>query len=282
LPAALAAEHLAADVSVDEPCAPDCHLMSVHRRTPDADIFFLSNRDAAPRLLSVTFRLKHRVPELWRAETGEAQCLVYQTTPRGVRVQLPFAAQDAYFVVFRPDSPGLHAQATARRRELLLGVKGPWQVDFQPERGAPARTELPQLLDLSASLDPGIKYFAGAATYRASFELPRLRSGISSRLILDLGSVHELAVVRLDGQIVGTAWHAPFEISLPAGVAAGRHALEIRVDTLWVNRLIGDQQPGAARIAYAPQSPYTAGSSLLPSGLLGPVRILRESLNDTD
>jgi hypothetical protein len=75
---------------------------------------------------------------------------------------------------------------------------------------------------------------------------------------------------------LGTLWHAPFEIPLPPSVAAGRHELEIRVDTLWVNRLIGDQQPGATRIAFAPQSPYTASSALMPSGLLGPVRILTD------
>jgi hypothetical protein len=276
LRAALDAEHLAADVAVDEPCAPDCHLMSAHRRTSDADIYFLSNRDNAARSLRVTFRVKHRVPELWRAETGETQTLMYRETPKGVQVQLPFAAEDAFFVVFRQATPGVHALSPQRARELLLSVNGPWQVDFESGRGAPASAAFPQLRDLSTYLDSGIKYFSGAATYRANFELPRPRSGSARRLILDLGTVHELAVVRLDGEILGTAWHAPFEIPLPAGVAAGRHELEIRVDTLWVNRLIGDQQPGATRIAFAPQSPYTARSSLTPSGLLGPVRIFDE------
>jgi hypothetical protein len=277
LPAALAAEHLSADVSVNEPCAPDCHLMSVHRRTSDADIYFLSNRDSAARLLRVTFRLKHEIPELWRAETGGTQRLVYRETPQGIEVQLPFVAHDAFFVVFRRGSHGTQAQPPASRREFLLNIKGPWQVDFQTGRGAPASAELSQLLDLSTSQDPGIKYFSGAASYRASFELPSSLEGGRRRLMLALGGVHELAVVRLDGKTLGITWHAPFEIPLPGGVAAGRHDLEVRVDTLWVNRLIGDQQPGAARIAFAPQSPYSASSSLMPSGLLGPVTIFAES-----
>jgi hypothetical protein len=42
---------------------------------------------------------------------------------------------------------------------------------------------------------------------------------------------------------------------------------------LWPNRLIGDRQPGAKPVAFAPVSPYRADSPLLPSGLLGPVRL---------
>jgi hypothetical protein len=43
-----------------------------------------------------------------------------------------------------------------------------------------------------------------------------------------------------------------------------------------VNRLIGDQQPGVTdkdKITFADVKPYKATSPLLPSGLLGPVRI---------
>ena len=41
---------------------------------------------------------------------------------------------------------------------------------------------------------------------------------------------------------------------------------------LWVNRLIGDQQPGVTKkYTYTAQQFYRADSPLLPSGLLGPV-----------
>ena len=44
----------------------------------------------------------------------------------------------------------------------------------------------------------------------------------------------------------------------------------------WVNRLIGDQQPGATKYTFADITPYKADSPLLPSGLLGPVVVERE------
>jgi hypothetical protein len=52
--------------------------------------------------------------------------------------------------------------------------------------------------------------------------------------------------------------------------------LEIKVTNAWVNRLIGDEQPGTAtKYTFADIRPYKADSPLLESGLLGPVRILR-------
>jgi hypothetical protein len=55
----------------------------------------------------------------------------------------------------------------------------------------------------------------------------------------------------------------------------GENHLEVQVTNLWPNRLIGDKQPGAQRIAFTTFDPYKADSPLLPSGLIGPVTILR-------
>ena len=58
----------------------------------------------------------------------------------------------------------------------------------------------------------------------------------------------------------------------------GANALQVKVTNLWVNRLIGDRQPDAAKkYTYTTQQFYQAGSPLLPSGLLGPVRIVRSA-----
>jgi hypothetical protein len=47
-----------------------------------------------------------------------------------------------------------------------------------------------------------------------------------------------------------------------------------------VNRLIGDQQSYAVRkYTFTDFTPYKADSPLLPSGLLGPVRIITDAQN---
>jgi hypothetical protein len=56
----------------------------------------------------------------------------------------------------------------------------------------------------------------------------------------------------------------------------GANTLEVKVTNLWVNRIIGDQQPEVAKkYTFTSQSVYQAASPLLPSGLLGPVRVVR-------
>jgi hypothetical protein len=274
--AALNGEAISPDVAIGEPCAGDCGLMSLHRHTPEADIYFLSNRQNAARTLRLTFRVKDLVPELWRAESGVIQQLAYRQTAQGVEAQLRFDANDAFFVVFRkttPHSPEFAAQSAPVE---LMRIQGPWQVRFQSGRGAPERSTFAQLRDLSTFEDAGIRFFSGTASYSTTISVSAQPASLQRKWVLDLGEVHELAMVFLDGRLLGTVWHAPFTIGLPADLKAGAHALEIRVDNLWVNRLVGDKQPGATPVAFAPQSPYSANSPLMPSGLIGPVRMLRE------
>jgi hypothetical protein len=55
----------------------------------------------------------------------------------------------------------------------------------------------------------------------------------------------------------------------------GKNVVTIKVVNAWVNRLIGDQQPNATKYTYADIAPYTADSPLQPSGLLGPVVVVK-------
>ena len=57
----------------------------------------------------------------------------------------------------------------------------------------------------------------------------------------------------------------------------GANTIEIRVTNLWVNRLIGDAQQNAEKVAFTVSPAYTPGAPLRPSGLLGPVRIFEAS-----
>jgi hypothetical protein len=65
-------------------------------------------------------------------------------------------------------------------------------------------------------------------------------------------------------------------VDVTSALRPGANTLEIKVANLWVNRLIGDKQPGVTKTyTYTAVEFYRADSPLLPSGLLGPVRIVR-------
>jgi beta-galactosidase/beta-glucuronidase len=137
---------------------------------------------------------------------------------------------------------------------------------------------LPALASWTENGDPGVKYFSGTATYTKTVDVPDGWSGNGARVLLDLGSVKNVADVRMNGRSVGTAWKAPFRVDVTDALNRGPNSLEIHVSNLWPNRLIGDKQIGVTRkYAFAVSDPYRADSPLLPSGLLGPVQFLRVS-----
>jgi len=153
-------------------------------------------------------------------------------------------------------------------------VDGPWTVVFPPGLGAPPLAVFDRLVSWTGSMEAGIRYFSGTATYRKEVNLPGRLFGLGLHQFLDLGSVKNLARVRVNGKDLGVLWKEPFRVEVTGAAKPGENQLEVEVTNLWPNRMIGDQaQPAAKRITWASVSPYTETSPLLPSGLLGPVVI---------
>ena len=178
-------------------------------------------------------------------------------------------------MVFRPAQKGEKARGRLVRKpsaKHLLSITGPWKVEFQKGRGAPDCIDLPALADLSTSSAEGVRHFSGTAVYKTSIKIP----GGSGRLQLDLGDVFNIAEVYLNGRFCGTVWKEPFRVDISEAAVRGMNSLEVRVTNLWPNRLIGDAaKPSAERLTYSPIEFYKAGDPLLPSGLVGPVSIIR-------
>ena len=270
LEAALRAEGVAPDYQLR--AAPDAELLALHRRTRDADIYFVSNQKDRPEDVRAAFRVTGRAPEIWRAKDGTAEALGFRIGDGVTETNLRLEPHEAVFVVFRKPTELREWNGPLREVAVAASVEGPWAVSFGPGSAAPAPTIFPALTSWSESEDPQVRYYSGQATYRTSLTLKRPARG--EHVFLDLGDVRELAAVEVNGKPVGTAWHAPYRLDVTLALRPGRNEIAIRVVNLWPNRLIGDKQPGAKPVTFAPMSPYTAASPLLPSGLLGPVRLL--------
>lgn len=270
--AALAAIGAAPDFTFAAQAA-DADIQFVHRRLADGELYFVSNRKARPEQLEARFRVAGKAPELWRADTGAVEPLSYRIDGGETVVPLEMRAGESFFVVFR--APAAQSTRTVAKPvpALVADVAGPWNVAFQEGRGAPASIELSKLGSLSDQAEPGVKYFSGVATYTTSFIVPKgVRAG--APLWLDLGQVGDVAEVRVNGKPAGNLWKSPYRVDVGALVRPGRNRLEVKVANLWVNRLIGDQQPGAEKIAFTAGKTYTAKAPLRPSGLIGPVRLM--------
>ena len=159
----------------------------------------------------------------------------------------------------------------------LKTIEGPWNVAFQPGRGAPASITLDKLISWPDSTDPGVKYFSGVGTYTKTVQASPEWFKKRAKLWIDLGDVKNLAEVRVNGKSLGIVWHTPYRVDATSALKPGANEVTIKVINAWVNRLIGDQQPGATKYTFADVKPYRANSPLQPSGLLGPVRVYSEA-----
>ena len=146
-------------------------------------------------------------------------------------------------------------------------------MSFQPDRGAPDGVlRMDALRPLNSFEEDGIRYFSGTASYATSVDLPALEPG--QRLWLDLGQVGDVAEVWLNGEYAGTSWFAPDRVEITDLAQESENRLEVRVANRWINRLIGDVQPGAEPVAKVVSPTYVPDAPLRPSGLIGPVTVL--------
>jgi hypothetical protein len=176
---------------------------------------------------------------------------------------------------------------------------GPWALTFPPGWGAPAKLSLDKLTSWSEHSDPGVKYFSGTATYITDASLPTELFARGRRLYLDLGKVEVMAQAKLNGSDLGLLWKPPFVVDVTETAKAGTNVLEVKVVNLWINRMIGDEQmpedslrnsngtlkqwpewltegkgSPTGRYTFTSWRLWKKGDALVPSGLLGPVRIL--------
>lgn len=245
----------------------------IHRRTESADIYFVNNREPAAVELSAEFRVSGKGVELWDAVSGARRAVPGESGEGTTKVALALPPCGSVFVVFRGQPSAATTAPEAREASTLTG---PWSVTFDPQWGGPPRpVEFANLADWTTRPEPGIRFYSGTAAYQKNWTWDGAAG--ESGLLLDLGEVRELAEVKLNGRSLGIVWSPPFRVAIPAGaLRKGSNQLEIEVVNFWPNRIIGDASlPESQRLTRTNIRTLTAGTQLMRSGLMGPVRVFR-------
>jgi hypothetical protein len=253
----------------------DARLLFLHRKLADGDIYFVDNRMDRDETVDASFRVMGKLPELWHAETGRSEPVSFHISGGRTTIPLHLEPWGTVFVVFRKATGETSRNLPKVTETQMATVDGAWKVNFQPDRGAPASITLDKLSPWSDNAESGVKYFSGTGTYTQMVQAPQAWFKKGAHLWLDLGDVKNLAEVTVNGMNLGVVWHAPYRVDVTSALKPGANELTIKVTNAWVNRLIGDEQPGATKYTFADVKPYKATSPLLPSGLLGPVAVVR-------
>lgn len=154
-------------------------------------------------------------------------------------------------------------------------VTSTWQVHFDQKNGGTADEEFPELVSWTRKENPIVKYFSGTAIYKTTVTIDSTQLATSARIFMDLGVVKNIADLSINGTPAGVLWKAPFRTAdIKPLLKEGDNLLEIKITNVWRNRMIGDVQPGEKHPVTAIRRFYKSTDKLLPSGLLGPVRII--------
>jgi alpha-L-rhamnosidase len=249
------------------------HLLFVQRHIGDAELFFVTGQNATPQKVEASFRVSGYAPEFWDAAAGTIKDAPYRMEGGRTIVPLDMSPNGAIFVMFRKRTSAKQRVIPAKSPQEIATLDQGWAVTFRHPGpgGKTTPAEMPKLISWTELADPALKYFSGTATYTRSFTLKEKPQG---RIMFDLGEVGEIAELFVNDKSAGIAWTPPFMLDISKLVKRGENRLRIEVANLWVNRMIGDMQPGAAKVANVQGNPYKDSSPLRSSGLLGPVRVI--------
>ena len=269
----------------------------VHRRLPDAEVYFLANTGNRPLALGARFRAATPHAERWDALTGGVERLEV----RAGEIALDLEPYGSRVVVFRSDAgsaPAAKARAAAASLELGSG----WTVSFGgPEAGVPV--DLPH----SWPSDPARRFFSGTATYRLTVRPPAAFRAPEARAYLDFGEarplerealpggtlrgssfaallappVREAATVFVNGRRAGSVWAPPWRVDVTDLLRDGGNEIRVDVYNTAINQLaeggrLPDMRPVVERYGQRARLQDLEGLQPLPSGLLSPPRLRLE------
>ncbi|MDV3455756.1 glycosyl hydrolase [Sphingomonas sp. HF-S4] len=267
--------------------APDPTLGFVHRKLPEGDLYFVANTGNLPVQTRARFAGDRGTGAWWDAMTGKR----WSAGTGDIAIEL--APYETRFLMFGAAAPGSVARASASVRALT----GAWRVQFpgRDERGLGSRRPWAD--------DPDTRFFSGTATYRLRFDaapaagrcfaldfgvgVPRAEAagGRSSRPVAAIDApIRDAAIVRLNGQVVGTVFAPPYRLEIGKALRPGENLLEIQVSNTMLNRLAGrapaDFRLLTARYGERFQNQDQGKIAPQPSGLLGPVSLVEAEASD--
>ncbi len=273
----------------------------VHRRTLDADLYFVANTSNAPLATEATFRVAAAAAERWDPLTGDVVSMPARraAAATGTTVSLDLPAYGSIVIVF-PSASTTRAGSTARPRPSQsrpapapLDISGGWRVRFGPEAATEEWSTLRSWTD-----DERTRFFSGVATYEKSVEVPAAMLQRGHAVVLDFGAarplpvggpnarvqawleapVREAAVITVNGARAGSVWCPPYALDVTAYLRPGPNSFRIDVANLAINHMAGRALPDYRLLnlrygtRFEPQDMDQVQP--VPAGLLGPLRLV--------
>lgn len=241
-----------------------------HRRLADAEVYFLFHEGKEPLETAATFEGSGS-PQCWDAVTG-ATARIEGWSRRGKHVRIPLRLEPfetkTIVLVSGTARPDKVAATTYEKITEARRLDGDWSFTLEgKERSGPLKTWS----------DYGSPGYSGTVLYRKQFQCA---ANATKDLYLDLGDVKYSAKVRLNGRDLGVRAWQPFRWAVGDALQSGSNLLEVEVTNTAANELAGSPERlkeiearGWLKNSYS-RIYLKFDAEMVPSGLLGPVRLL--------
>lgn len=267
----------------------------VHRVTPDAEIYFIANTSNTSQRFKATFRVQGLKPEWWNPLDGSVQPATVETqTNTGTTLTLELPPYGSRVVVFSKRVINAEPSSVASETEAIDLSRG-WRVSF----GAGIPALMQELTSWTAN--DATRYFSGVATYEKDVEISAELIRDNPQLKLDFGQgspipiqalrngmqawyegpIREAAVVYVNDKRAGALWCPPYSIDVTGMVRPGANKIRVMVANTAMNHMAGRSLPDYRLLnlrygeRFQPQDMDKVQP--IPSGLLGPIRLIPQT-----
>ncbi|HEY6391308.1 MAG TPA: glycosyl hydrolase [Bryobacteraceae bacterium] len=260
----------------------------VHRKLDFADVYFLVNTSNHRVHSQAAFRVAGLEAAWWNPFNGEVT-----RANDGARIDLDLAPYESRVLVFSKDR--VEGRPLAGSPPAPIDLSSDWRVKFA---GAPESAPMHELRSWTA--DEQTKYFSGQATYEKTVTISQsvagpLRLTFGEGTPVDRSSerraangmrawlespVREAAAVYVNDRLAGMVWCPPYEVNVTGLLHPGENKLRIVVANLAINAMARGPLPDYkllnSRYGERFQPQDLVNLQPLPSGLLGPIRLVRQ------
>jgi lysophospholipase L1-like esterase len=266
----------------------------IHRKLDDMDLYYVVNSSNQSVSGNIKFRAAHSTLESWNPDGGAV--LTSMAYDKSAGVPLRLAPYESRVFVLGDTSAQKSVNALHHESSLLQDLSSGWQIRFGDEAASQTVEHLASWTEL-----PGKQFYSGKAVYTRTFTLPDLPAA-KARVLLDFGEgvatidnrpphapgmralldppIREAAIVSINGLRVASLWHPPYRIDITSFLKSGENRIEVSVYNTAVNEMAG-QPPRdytALNARYGKRFDMQDMDHLqpVPSGLMGPIRLLEE------
>lgn len=242
---------------------PNVMVSQVYYQLGDIDCFFISNysKDNKHQFNAEFNVAANKTAWLWNPEDGGRW--LYPTNGASNKLNIILGAAESKLIVFDKHASGEKYQIHSPNLPTAIVHTKPWKLKLNHIDGTKKEMDLPVLIDFKENADLSI--FGGVAIYESLFTV----NDLSRANYLDLGKVHGVCELSINGKSLGVKWYGERLYFLKGKVKIGNNIVVVKVTTTMGNYM-GSLKTNKDSIKWI----KGRNQSVYSNGMLGPVKLM--------